>query len=309
MADDTKRSSDKRSETSAAGPVSHSQVTAMQDTPQQGISKRPVVVAVAPVGADIREPSCNPVTPDAVAREAISCAQAGATMVHLHVRDREGEQTADLTEFSWTLDLIRAESDILIQGSTGGICDLSLEERCVSLDDPRVETASLNMGSASIGEGVYINTLPDIRFWAEKMHRNQVVPELEIFEAGMISNVLKLAGEGVLPGPHHFNFCLGFPGALPAQAEILFFLKSLLPEGTPWGLIHEGMDSLSLTATAIGLGASVVRVGFEDGVSLEPGKPAKTNTELVQQIVSLVEIMGCRAATTEEARSMFGVTK
>jgi len=283
--------------------------TELADTTNRNIKKRPIVVAVAPVGADINEPSINPVTPEDIARETISCARAGATMVHLHVRDRRGEQTADLSEFTTTLDLIRAESDVIIQGSTGGICELSLEERCVSLEDPRVELASLNMGSASIGEGVYINTLPDIRFWAQKMRCNTVIPELEIFEAGMISNVLKLAEEGVLPSPHHYNFCLGFQGALPAIPENLFFLKSLLPKRTPWGFIHEGMDSLSLTATAIGLGASVVRVGFEDGVWLEHGKAAKTNTELVERLASLVEVMGCRVATTQEARALFGIKK
>jgi 3-keto-5-aminohexanoate cleavage enzyme len=271
--------------------------------------KRPVAIAVAPVGRDVGEPSRNPITPEDVARETISCARAGAVMVHLHVRDRQGRQTADLSDFATTLDLIREESEIIIQGSTGGICELSLEERCVSLDDPRVEVASLNMGSASIGEGVYINTLPDIRFWARKMHRNGVVPELELFEAGMICNVLKLAEEGVLPGPHHFNLCLGFPGALPAKAEVLFFLRSLLPADAPWGLIHDGMNSLSLAATAIGLGASVVRVGFEDGVYVEPGKAAETNTELVERLVSLVHVMGCRVATPEEARALFGTRK
>ena len=296
-------------DTSDMATVFQPHATAQPDATDWNIQKRPIVVAVAPVGAKISEPSINPVTPEEVARETISCARAGATMVHLHVRDRQGEQTADLTEFTRTLDLIREESDIVIQGSTGGICELSLEERCVSLDDPRVELASLNMGSASIGEGVYINTLPDIRFWAQKMHRNNVVPELEIFEAGMISSVMKLAEEGVLPGPHHYNFCLGFQGALPAKAENLFFLKSLLPEGTPWGFIHEGMNSLSLTATAIDLGASVVRVGFEDGVYLEPGKAVQTNTQLVERLVSLVEVMGYRVATTQEARALFGIKK
>ena len=269
--------------------------------------KRTVVVAVAPVGTGVEPPSRNPLSPEEVAEEVVRCARAGASMVHLHVRDRNGEPTADLTEFSKTLDLIREESDIVIQGSTGGVSELSLEERCVSLNDPRVEVASLNMGSANFGEGVYINTLPDIRFWAGRMRERGIVPELEVFEAGMIFNVLSLAEEGVLTPPHHFNFCLGFKGALPGRADILGFLASLLPQGSGWGLVHESSEDFSLLSAAIGLGASVVRTGFEDTVFLERGKPARNNVELVERLVSLVELSGARTASPAEARALFGI--
>jgi 3-keto-5-aminohexanoate cleavage enzyme len=269
-------------------------------------NKRKVVVAVAPVGANVHAPSCNPVTPEEVARETIACAEAGAAMVHLHVRDTKGNQTGNISDFARTLDLIREQSNIVIQGSTGGVCDLSLEERCVALDDSRVEVASLNMGSANVGEGVYINTIPDIRYWAKRMREAKVVPELELFEAGMISSVYALAEEGVLTGPHHFNFCLGFHGALPASAENLAFLKSTIAPGASWGFIHEGRDNFSLLATAVGLGASVVRVGFEDGTYLDPDCPAKTNSELVEKLVDVVKIMGYEVATASDARTMFG---
>jgi len=107
---------------------------------------RKVIVAVAPVGRSVEPPAINPLTPEQVAGQVVACARAGASMVHLHVRDKEGKQTEDPTQFSKTLDLIRKNSDMIIQGSTGGLSTLSLEERCVSLDDPRVEVASLNMG-------------------------------------------------------------------------------------------------------------------------------------------------------------------
>ena len=264
--------------------------------------QRKIIVSVAPVGTDISRPSINPVRPEDVAQDVIACARAGASMVHLHVRDREGNQTEDLTEFVRTLDLIRKGSNIIIQGSTGGLSSLSLEERCVSINDPRVEVASLNMGSVNFGENVYINTLPDIRFWAKRMKETDVIPELEIFEAGMISNVRTLLREGALSPPFYYNFCLGFHGALPADPDGLFFLKSMLPKGTLWGVVHEGMNNLSLLATAIGMGASVIRVGFEDSVYYTPDKAAKTNKELVEKVVSLIHGMGFEAATPEEAR-------
>ena len=147
---------------------------------------RKIIVAVAPVGTDITPPSMNPLTPREVADEVVACAEAGAGMVHLHVRDSQGNQTEDISDFSKTLDFIRESSDIIIQGSTGGLTSLSLEERCVSVTDPRVEVASLNMGSVNFGEDVYVNRLPDIRYWARRMEESGVAPEMEIFEMGMI---------------------------------------------------------------------------------------------------------------------------
>ena len=269
---------------------------------------RKIIVAVAPVGSNIVPPSVNPLTPEEVAGDVIACTEAGASMVHLHVRDSSGEQTEDLTDFSASLDLIRKSSNIIIQGSTGGLTDLTLEERCVSLNDPRVEMASLNMGSINFGDDVYINRLPDIRYWARRMVENQVAPELEIFAAGMLPTYMKLLEEKVLKPPYSINLCLGAEWALPADGETLFFMKSILPEkNVPWGIIHDGMTDFALLATAIGLGASVVRVGFEDSVYFAPSKVAATNAELVEKIVSLVEQIGYVVATCDEAREILGL--
>jgi len=273
------------------------------------ISVRKILVTVAPVGTDLPEDAQNPLSPDQVAEETIACAEAGAGMVHLHVRDSEGNQTADITEFSKTLKLIREKSDIIIQGSTGGVSGLSLEERCAALDDPTVEVASLNMGSANFDEGVYINTLPDIRYWAKRMREANVVPELEIFEGGMVNNVEILHDENVLQEPLIYNFCLGVKGALPASPDSVYFLKSIIPCGAPWGVMHHGMSDLSLLATAIGMGASFVRVGFEDSIYLSPGKIARRNVDLVDNIVSLIRQMGMEAATPSEARNFLGIAR
>lgn len=273
-------------------------------------NERKIIVAVAPVGREINPPSMNPLTPEAVAAEVITCTRAGAGMVHLHVRDSKGEQTEDLTDFSASLDLIRKSSDIIIQGSTGGLTSLSLAERCVALNDPRTEVASLNMGSINFGEDVYINKLPDIRYWARRMEETRVVPELEIFAAGMLPTYRKLVEEGVLKPPYSINLCLGFHWALPADAETLFFMKTLLPEkDVPWGVIHDGMNDFALLATAVGMGASVVRVGFEDSAIFAPGKAARTNAELVERVVSLVHQIGYKVATCDEAREMLGIRK
>ena len=270
---------------------------------------RKIIVAVAPVGKAIEPPSVNPLTPEAVATEVIACHRAGAGMVHLHGRDDRGEQTEDLAAFSATLDLIRQSSDIIIQGSTGGLTSLTLEQRCVALDDPRTEAASLNMGSINFGEEVYINKLPDIRYWARRMEQTRVVPELEIFAAGMIPTYMKLVEEKVLKAPYSINLCLGVHWALPADVKTLYFMKSMLPQkDVPWGIIHDGMNDFALLAAAIAMGASVVRVGFEDSVFFAPGRCAATNAGQVERSVSLIRHSGCDVATSDEARHLLGIS-
>jgi 3-keto-5-aminohexanoate cleavage enzyme len=270
---------------------------------------RKIIISVAPVGRDIRPPSINPLTPEAVAEEVAACSRAGAAMVHLHVRDRLGVQTADLTDFSKTLDLIRNASDIILQGSTGGLSDLSLEERCVALDDPRVEVASLNMGSVNFGESVYVNTLPDIRYWAGRMADSGVLPELEIFEAGMIPVCRQLKEEGAIRAPYSINYCLGARWGLPADPRSLFFATAMNEDAAPWGIIQDGMRDLSLLAAAVALGATVIRVGFEDSVFYAPGKAASSNGELVRRAVELVEYLGFSVATAGEAREILQITR
>jgi 3-keto-5-aminohexanoate cleavage enzyme len=225
------------------------------------------------------------------------------------VRDERGAIVGDPAVFSRTLDVIQARTDLVVNGSTGGKSQLSREERCVALTDPRVEVSSLNTGSTNIADGVYVNTFPDIRYWARRMRQASVVPELQVFAPGMIDAARDLAGEGVLAEPLFFNVCLGFPGATPASARHLQHFVDVLRPGEAWGFLHEGMNDLRLTATALGMGASLVRVGFEDGGYLRPDRPARTNAELVEQLVSLVRSAGCEPASAAEARTMLGTRR
>jgi 3-keto-5-aminohexanoate cleavage enzyme len=233
-------------------------------------------------------------------------------MVHLHVRDENGEQTADLTHYSRTIDMIRAESDIVIQGSTGGLTSLSLEERCVALDEPRTQAASLNMGSTNFRNTVYINTLDDIRYWASRINDAEVVPEMELFSIGMFSSVERLVEEGLLPADPKkrlYNFALGFEGAVPADIEALTVMKSRLPEGVGFGVLNEGFQGFAFLAGALALGASSVRVGFEDGAWLAPGIPAENNVQLVRRAVELIGLLGMDVMSPSEAREHLGVLR
>ena len=267
--------------------------------------RRKVIIAVAPVkhpGSDMPAGCRNPQSADDVAQEVIACTRAGAAMVHLHVRDAYGRQTAEMDVFARTLDLIRAESDIIIQGSTGGLSSLSLEERCVSLNDPRVEVASLNMGSCNFGNDVYINTLPDIRYWANRMQETETMPELEVFDLSMIGTCNRIADDGLVSRPMHFNICLGFESAIQATPENLYVMQAALPDGSTWGVTHDGMKDFRILSAALGLGASAVRVGFEDSFYYGPETTAANNVELVSKVRALVEAVGLEPMTPKEAR-------
>ncbi|MEE1316202.1 MAG: 3-keto-5-aminohexanoate cleavage protein, partial [Prevotella sp.] len=120
---------------------------------------RKIIVTVAPVchvGKEIPAECKNPLTPEEITEDVLNCYKAGACQVHLHTRDLKGNPTFELDVFQQTINMIREKTDMIIQGSTGGLSTLSLEERCVSLNVPEVEVASLNMGSVNFAETVYI---------------------------------------------------------------------------------------------------------------------------------------------------------
>jgi 3-keto-5-aminohexanoate cleavage enzyme len=269
-----------------------------------------VLLSVAPVcheNVEIPDGIKNPVLSEDIARDVLDCAELGVSMVHLHVRDKSGKQTSDLSYFSETIDLIRKESDIVIQGSTGGVVELSLDERCVSLNDPRVEVASLNMGSSNLNEGVYINTLPDIRYWAERMQERNIIPEMEIFDLSMIDSAVKIFQEGLVKPPFSFNFCLGFENSIRAKPDNLFFLKQALPDNCHWGLIHDGMEDMALLITAAGMGATSLRFGFEDSFYYKKGKLAESNKQLAEYFLNMLDLLGFEPMSPSEARDLIGV--
>ena len=273
---------------------------------------RKIIVTVAPVchvGKEIPAGSRNPLTPEEIAADVIECYKAGACQVHLHTRDINGNPTFELDVFRRTIGMIRKETDMIIQGSTGGLSTLSLEERCVSLNVAEVEIASLNMGSVNFGETVYVNTNPDLRYWAQRQKDADVVPEMELFDLSHVECCSRLADEGVIRRPLHYNYCVG-PGAssnLSATGKNLALLNMLAEPGTSWGINHDSMKDFSILACAIGMGANAVRVGFEDSFAYAPGKYAKTNAELVKRLVELIRLMGCEPATPSEARAMLEI--
>ena len=131
-----------------------------------------------------------------------------------------------------------------------------------------------------------------------------IVPECEIFDLSMIGTAHRLADERLIRYPIHYNFALGFESSLDARPDNLYFLRSLIPFTSTWGLIHNGMKDFTLIACALSLDATVIRVGFEDSVYYSPNVVAESNVVLVKKIRELVNSLGLDIAKESEAREI-----
>ncbi len=246
-------------------------------------------------------------SPQGIADEVVRACNAGASIVHLHVWDEQGRPTTELAAFERTLSLIRQRCDIIIEGSTGGTHDSSMEGRAVALQAD-VEMATLNTGTVNWGRGVYRNTPDDIDYWAQEMRRRHIKPDLAAFEVGMIANSLELVDKGWVKPPLFYTFILGQQGAMPASARNLLFLSEALPAGSLWCATGHGGHDLWVSSLAISLGGHV-RAGFEDNPYYRPGELAQSNAQLVERLVRIAREIGRSIATPTEAREMLGLNQ
>ena len=269
------------------------------------------MITVAPVArvANPDDDVVNPLTPEQVAEETLACARAGASQVHLHVRTETGEITHETDVYSRTLKLIRAESDIVIQGSTGGFeKELSLDQRCSAVDEDLTDVGSLNMGSLNITfDTPFNNSGPEIRYWAEKFADRNVIPELEIFDTGQMNIVGELIGKGVLRRPLSINFPMGYYASTQPAIESIIHMRNLMPEGAFFGITHNAMEDFTLLAASICAGANKIRVGFEDSLYYAPGSKARTNVVLVEKAAEMIRALGCEVMSIEEGRELYGI--
>ena len=266
-----------------------------------------VAITVAPLAQTYYDDVDSFPTPERLAQEIYECWLAGASVVHLHVIDERGNATVDTSNFQKTVRMIRAKCDIIIQGSTGGVSDLTSDQRSVSVEVPQVEMGSLNMGSCNIGEQAYINTPCDVEFWAEKMRKNNVIPEMTFFEPGMMTLIHRLLGKGLIEQPFVANLALGFPGTLPTTADNILYMVRQLPKNSVWTLTPHHAVDYSFHALSVVIGGNV-RVGFEDSIYLAPDKKASNNVELVAKAREIIEQLGRSAANPAETRQMYGIT-
>jgi 3-keto-5-aminohexanoate cleavage enzyme len=268
----------------------------------------PVIIAAAVVGAEVRREQnpAVPYTPAEIAAAAVGAARAGAAVVHLHARWPDGRASQEAAHFREIVDRIRAAgSDVVIQCSTGGAVGMSIEERLGSLV-PGAEMGTLNMGTMNFGDDVFVNSRPDIVTVATRLRQRGLVPECEVYDAGMLETLAWLRHAGHLAQPYHVQFVLGVPGGMTGSARNLRFLVEGLPEAVHWSVAGIGRFELPMAEEALRLGGHV-RVGLEDNLYLSKGVLATGNDQLVSAAVGLAARAGRRPATAAEARNLLGI--
>ncbi|SES72545.1 3-keto-5-aminohexanoate cleavage protein [Stigmatella erecta] len=269
---------------------------------------KPMVITAAMVGAETtREQTPHlPITAEEIAEDAARCREAGAAMVHLHVRTPDGKPSQDAELFRAAIRAIRKRTDILVQVSTGGAVGMDVNERCGGLTltgADRPDMATLTTGTVNFGEEVFWNPRPLVRDIAKRIKDSGLKPELECFDVGMIDEANMLAKEGLVQQPAHYDFVLGVPGALAAREAALDFMISSLPEGSTWTVAAVGRHQLPFVDLAAVKGGNA-RVGLEDNIYVSKGVLAKGNWELVAEAAKRAKANGRTLATPEEARQL-----
>lgn len=266
-----------------------------------------IMVSVAPVSAADTE-----IVPEKIAEDVAACHELGASMVHLHVRDEKGRLTPDLKLLEKTVELIREKCDIVIEISTGGVSDLTIEERCAPCRPDYVEANSLNVGSVNLGKAVYCNPIADVEYCVRQILQNDKRPEIEVFELGMIHTVKELDDRFHFVKPVLFALVFGHEGEMPATPEALrhmveYLYENFTPDQALWGYTQAHRRDWSMMKLALQKGASSIRIGFEDSAYADAQTVATTNAQIVEAGVALVRSLGMEPMTPEEVRTMMKI--
>ncbi len=268
-----------------------------------------LIITAAICGAEVLKEH-NPAIPytvDECVREAKSAYNAGASLIHLHVRWDDGTPTQDKERFRIIIDAIKKElPDVIIQPSTGGAVGMSNDER-LQPTELSPEMATLDCGTLNFGgDEVFMNTENTIKYFAERMNERGIKPELECFDKSMIDMALRLHKKGYIKDPMHFDLVMGVNGGISGTLRDFTFLTDSLPAGSTYTVAGVGRFEFPLAMAAIIHGGHV-RVGFEDNVYLSKGVLAKSNGELVAKVVRMAKELGREIATPTEARRILGL--
>lgn len=267
------------------------------------------LITVAPTGAEV-DPSRNPglpVTPKSLAEAARRCADAGASVIHVHVRDELGRSTLALPRVREALDAVRSASDLIIQVSTGGAVSDSEQDRLTVLD-AIPEMASLTCGTVNFGDEVFVNRWPFMVELYRRMIERSIVPEFEIFDLGHVENLLRLLdAEGPPAGGHvHADLVMGVPGGMAGTTANLVDVVRRLPEGASFSVTGIGRTSVPMMLASLSVGGHL-RVGMEDTLTLSPGEPVRDNSQLVERAAKFCHLALRPPLTRTQAREFLGI--
>ncbi|WP_353941103.1 3-keto-5-aminohexanoate cleavage protein [Streptomyces sp. HUAS MG91] len=285
-----------------------------------------ITCALTGAGDTVRKSPHVPVTPEQIAASAVQAAEAGAAAVHIHVRDPEtGAPSRDPRLYREVVERIKETgTDVVINLTAGMGGDLVVDpdeplrhlpgtdlvgglERLPHVEQLLPDICTLDCGSLNFGDGsnLYISTPDMLRAGAKRIQELGVRPELEIFDTGHLWFAKQLLAEGLLDDPTVFQLCMGVPWGAPADPGVLQSMVNMLPEGAQWASFALGRMQMPWVAQSVLLGGHV-RVGLEDNLYLGKGVKA-TNAQLVERAVTIVEAMGARVATPDEARLKLGL--
>lgn len=257
-----------------------------------------------------------PEQPDEIAQSAYECWNAGASVIHVHAREKDGKSSARAEVFREINQKIRQKCpDVIIQGSTGGGPGMTFEQRTNSLN-AEPEMTSFNMGLLAVvwkGQEALFSNLPsELERVAKVCMEKNIKPEMEVYNLSMLDNVKALIKKGLLTKPYVINFVMGMGAiAIPCQdfspKNLLLSIEHLPPDSI-FNVCAIARSQLPATTLSTILGGNL-RVGFEDNIQYMKGQLAKSNAQLVERAVRIAKELGRPIASPSEAREMLGVPK
>ena len=285
--------------------------------------KTVITCAITGAGTKPEQTPYLPITPEQIADSALEAAEAGASIVHIHVRDiKNGRPSMSLELYRDTVERIRrARPDLPINlttgpgagGSTKFLFDTSknflktAEERVRHILELKPEICSLDLNTMNRGmDGITINTLDVCRAMAAAVKEVDCKPELEIFDSGDLHISKLLIKEGLIQDPPLWQFAMGIKWGWDATPETLDYARRMLTPDAVWSAFGIGAMEMPIVAQSWLYGGHV-RVGLEDNIYLEKGVLAKSNSDLVAKAVRIITELGGSIASTTEARKIFGL--
>lgn len=270
-----------------------------------------LIITAAISGAEVLKEH-NPAVPYTVeefVREAKSAFDAGASIIHLHVRRDDGTPTQDKERFKLIMDAIyKACPGVIIQPSTGGAVGMSNDER-LQPTELNPEMATLDCGTLNFGgDDIFENTENTIKYFGKRMIERGIKPELEVFDKSMIDMALRLHKKGFIESPMHFDFVMGVNGGISGELRDFVFLRGSIPSDATYTVAGVGRYEFPLAVAAI-IDGGHVRVGLEDNVNISKGVLTSSNGELVAKVVRLANEFGREIASPDEARAILGIKK
>lgn len=270
--------------------------------------KEKLIITIALTG-NVPTKEMNPNTPetvDEIVEDIIKCRKAGASVAHIHVRDKNGQPTSDREIYKEILNkLEERQCDIITQLSTGARGGENTVEWRGQMLDLNAEMASLSTGSSNFATQVNANSFELIESLANKMYENNIKPEIEAFDLGMIDNAKYLLKKGILKAPLQFNLVMNVRGSVLGTPRNLLHMVESLPEGSTFTVSGIGPSQVPMLTMSILLGGHT-RTGLEDTILYDKGVLA-TNEMLVNRIVRIAKEVGKEIATPDDARKILGM--